>query len=34
LAWFPGGPAGVLIVFLVVSMAAGAILMKPLKVQI
>jgi hypothetical protein len=34
LAWFPGGPAGVLIVFLVVSMAAGAIVMKPLKVQI
>ncbi|MFN0007621.1 MAG: hypothetical protein ACKVXR_06910 [Planctomycetota bacterium] len=34
LAWFPSGPAGVLIVFLIVSMAAGLLAMKPLKVQI
>lgn len=34
LAWFPEGPAGVLIVFLIVSMAAGLLVMKPLKVQI
>jgi hypothetical protein len=34
LAWFPSGPGGVLIVFLVVSMAAGLLVMKPLKVQI
>lgn len=34
LAWFPGGPGGVLIVFLVASMAAGVLVMKPLKVQI
>jgi hypothetical protein len=34
LSWFPEGPGGVLIVFLVVSMAAGFLAMKPLKVQI
>lgn len=34
LAWFPRGPGGVLIVFLVASMAAGLLVMKPLKVQI
>jgi hypothetical protein len=34
LSWFPEGPGGVLIVFLIVSMAAGLVAMKPLKVQI
>lgn len=34
LSWFPAGPGGVLIVFLIVSMAAGLLAMKPLKVQI
>ena len=34
LSWFPEGPGGVLIVFLIVSMAAGLLAMKPLKVQI
>lgn len=34
LGWMPGGPGGVMLVFLVASMVAGAIAMKPLKVQI
>lgn len=34
LAWFPAGPSGVLIVFLVASMAAGLLVLKPLKIQI
>lgn len=34
LGWFPGGAGGVLIVFLVASMVAGALAIKPLKVQI
>jgi len=34
LAWFPKGPGGVLLVFLVASMAAGLLVMKPLKIQI
>jgi hypothetical protein len=34
LGWFPGGPSGVLIVFLVASMAFGVIVMKPLGIQI
>lgn len=34
LGWFPGGPTGVLIVFLVASMAFGLIVMKPLGIQI
>lgn len=32
--WLPGGIGGVLLVFLVASMAAGALAIKPLKVQI
>jgi hypothetical protein len=34
LGWMPGGPSGVLIVFLVASMAFGALVMKPLGIQI
>lgn len=34
IAWLPAGPGGVLIVFLVSSMLFGALLMKPLKVQV
>lgn len=34
LGWLPGGTGGVLLVFLVVSMAAGALAMKPLGVQV
>jgi hypothetical protein len=34
LGWFPGGPTGVLIVFLVASMVFGAIVMKPLGIEI
>ena len=34
LAWFPTGPGGVLLVFLIASMAAGLLAVKPLKVQI
>jgi hypothetical protein len=34
LGWFPGGPTGVLIVFLVASMAFGLIVMKPLGIEI
>jgi hypothetical protein len=34
LAWFPAGPAGVIIVFLVASMAFGLIVMKPLGIEI
>ncbi|MBK7878409.1 MAG: hypothetical protein IPJ77_22365 [Planctomycetes bacterium] len=34
LGWFPGGAGGVLLVFLVASMLAGALAIKPLKVQI
>lgn len=34
LGWFPGGTGGVLLVFLVVSMIAGALAMKPLGVQV
>lgn len=32
--WFPGGPTGVLVVFLVASMAAGLLVLKPLRIQI
>jgi hypothetical protein len=34
LGWLPGGPAGVLIVFVVASMAFGLIVMKPLGIEI
>jgi hypothetical protein len=34
LGWFPGGPTGVLVVFLVASMAFGLIVMKPLGIEI
>lgn len=34
MGWFPDGPAGVLVVFLVVSMAAGLLVLKPLRIQI
>jgi len=34
LGWLPGGPGGVLLVFVVVSMLSGALAMKPLKVSI
>lgn len=32
--WFPDGPAGILLVFLVVSMVAGLLVLKPLRIQI
>jgi hypothetical protein len=34
MGWFPDGPAGVLLVFLVVSMLAGLLVLKPLRIQI
>lgn len=34
LGWLPGGPGGIVLSFLVVSMLAGALAIKPLKVQI
>ncbi len=34
MGWFPDGPAGVLLVFLVVSMVAGLLVLKPLRIQI
>lgn len=34
IAWLPAGPGGVLLVFLLSSMLFGALLMKPLKVQV
>jgi hypothetical protein len=34
LGWFSGGPTGVLVVFLIASMAFGLIVMKPLRIEI
>jgi hypothetical protein len=34
LGWLPGGPGGIVLSFLVLSMLAGALAIKPLKVQI
>ena len=34
LGWFPGGPTGVLAVFVLASMVFGVLVMKPLGIQI
>jgi len=34
MGWLPDGPAGILLAFLLVSMAAGILVLKPLKIQI